>query len=78
MGTQMKAKLAYLTILTLGLIALVVLLVLHDGKLPSAVDTILGGLLGALGLGAHAVFSDKSSGDKPAPPTQAAAPPKES
>ena len=74
----MKAKLAYLTILTLGLIALVVLLVLHDGKLPSAVDTILGGLLGALGLGAHAVFSDKSPGDKPLPPTTPENPAKES
>lgn len=66
----MRAKLAYLAMLTAALVGLAVLLIVRSGQISPAVDTILGGLLGALGLGAHAVFGDKS------PPTQPAEPAK--
>lgn len=71
----MKAKLIFLCALTGALVGIVVLLILHQvAQLPQIVETIVGALIGTLGIGAHAVFRDSSH--ESIPPQQPVAPAK--
>lgn len=64
----MSSKLIFLCALTAALIGIVVLLILHPvGTLPQIVETIIGALLGLLGVGGHAVFRESTDPNPPQP-----------
>ena len=67
----MKSKLVFLCALSAALVGIVILLILRPptAALPAIAETIIGALIGLLGVGGHAVFRETSD-----PPTTPAIP----